>query len=100
MTEIDDLEIVWQATVVGRLTNVECETLRLSLFAAGTTKYEGDFQPAAGAIASQFQQRLAALETLSISTAGSFVPGVIYSRAEGRAKVALFNSDLPMKDEP
>jgi hypothetical protein len=89
---VDDLQIVWQATVVGRLTNVEAETFALSAStSSGTTKYEGDFQPATGAIASEFQQRLAALETLDVKTADGSMPGVIYARGDGRAKLALFH---------
>jgi hypothetical protein len=92
---VDNLQIVWQATVVGQLTNVECETLAVSAFtSSGTTKYEGDFHPATGAIASEFQQRLAALETLDVNTAAGS-PGVIYARGEGRAKLALFHPPQP-----
>jgi hypothetical protein len=89
---LDDMQIVWQATVVGELTDVECETFAVSAFtSSGTTKYEGDFHPATGAIASEFQQRLAALETLDVNTVAGSIPGVIYARGDGRAKLALFH---------
>jgi len=88
-------DVVWHGTVVGRLTNVEAETILAGVEAlAGEVKCEGDFVAAPGAVAAEFSQRLQALQRLDVTTSDDRTPRVIYWRGKGRAKVA-WNSTHP-----
>jgi hypothetical protein len=85
---VEDLDIFWNGTVVGRLMNTNCETIRLIGPFGGSMKVEGNFVRAEGAVAAEFQRRLDAHEALEVRTAHSDTRLLIYGRPDGRAKLA------------
>jgi hypothetical protein len=94
---MDDFDIIWQGSVVGRLTNVDAETITVAVEGLrGQLKCEGHFVAAPGSIAEEFARRLQALEKLDVTTPDDRTPRTIYWRGHDRAKVAWRSSRSPI----
>ena len=87
----EDFEIVWEGEIVGRLTNVDFETIVWAI-SGMHMKYEGDFESVGSDKAADFRRQLEGLAALSVTVNGS--SATIYSRGDGRAKIAFPPRDM------